>query len=389
MSTHLFNRDANGDASQIPLGGLPYYNDDIMDLQNNIVENFGVASILKGYSCVLGGCLVDEVNTTAKTVKVTAGTVLLNGTNGPVAVDFPGYEGPYPFAIQLVETDIDSRAFKVGTTFDVGKRFSTTIRTSFSFGAAGSTLESIMPTDLSANEIYFDPFTGQKAEHILGNLRSGFNEIRPNYRNTIVTQTESGRSIVGPSLNSAIGNDGRWKWLGWKTFSTTSEFTFRNAGTEGSNAGTISGQNEFKIDKNQLPKHQHSEASGFGGTLLTYDGPNNGFNGSHQHSLVNDQGNIDTAAEFGTEEVKSGNGALINGSEFRSIVGTDFSGKHVHGIQGKTGRNDETWGASQDNLDTRSRSLYCTMWHWKGYQVIDNFYSFYSGEISGMPNTNM
>ena len=375
MSTHLFNRDANGDTSQIPLGGLPIYHSEIINIQDNI-QNYGLTSILAGYTCILGGCYVDAVNTTAKTVKVTPGTVLIKD----VVVEFPGYEGPYPFAIQLVETDIDSRAFKVGTTFDVGKEYSTSIRTNFNYGTPGSTLQSVMPTDLSGYEIFFDPFTAQRSDYIISNNARGYNDIIPKYRNSSVTRTETGRSIVGPALNFVVGNgEARWKYFGFSNYQSTTDFVMRNGGTEGGNPGTIGGSNNARLGTQHLPRHQHTEAEGYNGSLVTYDGDNNSYNGSHSHKLVNDQGAIDTGAEFGSEKVRGGDGAIVNGSEFRKITGTDYSGKHKHGIAGKTGSHDETWG-SNESFSVRSRSLYCQMLRWRGAYIHSGFYKFYRVE---------
>ncbi len=381
MSTHLFNRDANGEASQIPLGGLPYYNDDVMDLQNNIVENFGVGSILKGYSCILGGCLVDEVNTDTQTIKVTPGTVFIND----VAVDFPGYEGTYPFSIQLIETDVDSRAFKVGQTFDVGKEYSTAIRTNFTF-AAGTSLELSLPTDLASDEIFFWPFTAQRSEHILKSLSTSYGEFFHTIFDDSITKTETGKSIVGTPLKPYTSDGyGRWKYLGYRSFNALGNFGVRNRGSEP--VGSLLGDNEFKIAKNQLPKHQHDED--FNGTLLTYDGANNGFNGSHEHKLVDQNGDVNSAPKAGAEEVKSGSGSGVNGDEFNFITGTEFSGKHVHGIGGKTGDRDSSWGANQSTVDVRGRALNANSWAWFGYQSVSSFYNFYTGVSNVLPYSNM
>lgn len=364
MNTKLFNTEADGFTSEFSLGGLPIFTEDLQMMQDNSTELFGMLSLLKGWSCVVRGCLVDEINTSANTVKVLPGTVLLNDK----MYHFNGYEGTYPFSIVPGSEVIDTRIFKDGDSVDVATTYTTGIRTNFSFGIASSTLESVMPTDLTDTEIYFDPFTAQKASTILKNLDISQNEIKPIARTSIISFSETGRGIVGPTLNWLVGGiEGRWLHLGWSSMVQSDDFTMRNAGFGGNTPGTTAGANDIRLIESNIPKHVHGK-----GSLGT-----SGNDGAHEHRLT------------GGASTQNGEGWATAGDNGTQSIGNSRAqttlSEHGHTIEGSTG-NGTNLKNTADRINVRGHSLYCNMMSWKGYNTIESFYKFNTGII---PYTNM
>ena len=375
MDTKLFNQASDGFMSEVSLGGLPIFTEDLQMMQDNSTELYGMLSLLKGWACIVRGCLVDEVNLNSKTIKVLPGVVILNDK----LYNFPGYQGSYPFSIVPTgPTDIDTRIFKDGNAVDVATSYSTGIRTSFSLPTPNNTLTNTVPTDLSTNEIYFDPYTAQKAEYIFSNESTMRGEMKHLWTDSTFTKTETGKDMVGGSLDWIVGNACRWKYLGWVSYSDSGQFVLRNRQNEGP---TEFGSNSITLTKGNLPEHQHSEASGYGGTLsATEGGP-----ATHQHFLADSNGNKASAAQYGSETVGGGGGAVVNGSEFKKIDRTLNDGDHSHWISGKTGKRDETWGGTADSFDVRGYSLYCLTLQFRGFASI-SFPRFFTGTF---PYSNM
>jgi hypothetical protein len=204
----LYNRDSNGFADDTSmLGGLPLYVDDIFLLENNSML-FGLYSMLKGWSCVLSGCLVDNLNTSTKTLSMTEGLILIND----LIYYVPAITNQsYPFSFIKGTETIDSRGFQDGNVKDVATSYDYAIKTSFTYIAGNN-----YPTNIISEEIYFDPFTTQRAEYILSNSNKASKELlitESNFFN--ITKTETGKNIVGGSLSAFTNNQFRWKYYGY------------------------------------------------------------------------------------------------------------------------------------------------------------------------------
>ena len=377
MDTKLFNQDPDGLMSQVSLGGVPIFTEDLQMIQDNSTELYGMLSLLKGWACTLRGCLVDKVNINNNTIKVLPGIVILNDK----LYEFPGYEGTYPFSIVPTgPTYIDTRIFKDGNAVDVATSYGVAIRTNFTPGSNDGTLNGTMPTDLSTNEIYFNPFTAQRSEYIIANASKMRQEIKQLWKGSSFSKTETGRDMDGGSLSFVVGDSCRWKYLGWTNFESSDQFVLRNKGNSQSERSS-DGSNVIKLTKGNLPEHQHSEDNAaYGGTLTAIE-----LSSDHSHFLAASDGTKASAAEFGSETVDSGGGAIVNGSEFKEINKTMNDGKHSHYIAGKTGRRDDTWGGTPDAFSTKSYSLYCLTIEFYGYGSID-FPAFFTGTL---PYTNM
>lgn len=377
-NTKLWNQGPDGFASEFSLGGLPVFSEDLQMMQNNSTELFGMLSLLKGWSCVVRGCYVDEINTANKTVKVTPGVVVINGR----LYAFDGYEGQYPFSIIKGAEAVDTRIFKDGSVQDVAIEYATAVRTSFSFGTPGNSLESLMPTNLGNEEIYFDPFTGQRAETILKNQGITQFQIIPNYNTTVVSKTETGKSIVGGNLNWLTGAaEGRWKHFGWFNNILLDGGSLRQAGSIA--AGQIAGSNNVILQKGNIPAHTHGAGSLF-----------NVNSGEHTHSTNRSStGNFSPIVSlqdtrFSTINTSSGSKEVAGSEGIRS------AGNHSHDIQGNSGNGElDSNGNGQLRLspnavDVKGKSLYCNMMAWVGYDQYSSFYRFYDSSLA-LPISNM
>jgi hypothetical protein len=369
MDTKLWNQASDGFTSEFSLGGLPIFTEDLQMMQDNSTELYGMLSLLKGWACIVRGCLVDEVNISSRTIKVLPGVVILNDK----LYDFPGYEGTYPFSIvPSGPTNIDTRIFKDGNAVDVATTYATGIRTSFSPGNNDGTLRGTVPTDLTTTEIYFDPYTAQKAEYILANNALMRGEMKQLWKSSTFTRTETGRDMVGGSLDFFVGNYCRWKYLGWVSHSNSGQFVLRNRQNEDP---TGFGSNSIRLTKDNLPEHQHSEAGGFDGSLQAT------LAGNHDHTIQTDAASAQ-AFDGGFDPGQQ----MVNPSGSRNTAGaTNTTGEHTHNISGKSGKSDETWGGTADSFDVRGYSLYCLTLEFRGLGSI-SFPSFFTGT---RPYSNM
>lgn len=245
----LYNRDANGFTSDLPLGGLPVYSDDLKQLENNSML-FGLYSMLKGWSCILSGCLVDTLNTSTNKLNMTAGLILIND----IIYSVPALTNQsYPFSFIKGAETIDTRDFQNGNINDVATSYDYAIKTSFTF-VSGKTY----PSNLTTQEIYFDPFSAQRAEYILSNINKSQHELliseAPIY--TII-KTETGKNIVGGSLSANANSQWRWKYYGYAM--NNEQRYLRSAG----NAGTLTngGADTITILRGNVPKHSHGVGS--------------------------------------------------------------------------------------------------------------------------------
>jgi hypothetical protein len=366
MSTKLFNRDSNSGLSlPISLGGLPLFGEDLTSLEDNATSLFGNLSLLKGFACVLRGCLVDALNTNAQTVTLTDGIILLND----VAMYFSGGTFNYPFSIIPGTVTVDERIFFDGNPKAVANDYSYAIRTSFTFPSipTNPTLKDIMPSDLSNTEIYFDPFTAQKATTILNNLRTGLNEIRTIAGTMLVNVTETGQAIVGTAPSALFnGVYGRWKYLGYTSYRNQGIFDIKNFDGESGIAGTFKGENAISLALQNIPAHTHDS-----GSLIA----NKDANSKHQHYLRN-AGNVSSGDGSGG----AGMGATFNDIRFSTPLSNPaYDGSHSHTISGQTG-NGETFGLKQtpSPVDVSGKGLLCNIISWNGYQSVNQFYNFNS-----------
>lgn len=388
METKLWNRDADGFASEIPVGGLPVFTDDLQSMQDVSTELFGTLGLLKGWSCVLRGCLVDELNTQAKTVTITEGIVLINDT----IYYFPGVTNQtYPFSIVKGTETVDSRIFKDAGVKDVAITFNTGIRTSFTFGSPGSTLESLMPTNLSEEEIYFDPFTAQKAEYILKSLSTDKDEVKSLASTSSVDQTETGKSVVGGSLNYLTGQgEGRWKHLGWRSYNFITQgrqFVLRNGGT----TGTIGGSNSVVLTRGNIPTHTHGSGNlATGSETDSDDIATRTATGAHGHDFTGQPPTQFGSTTFFTK-IPGPTQPGLTGPSIPTFIDSQ-TGDHNHIIKGYTsdgavGQNIATQlKANPDSIDVKGESLSVAMFRWESYTSVQGFYKF-STEV--LPFANM
>lgn len=255
---------ANNLPTDFAIGGLPLFSDDIKQLETN-ANIWGITSVLKGWSVILSGCLVDEVDTDSNLCTVTSGLVLIDD----IVYEFDGYTGTYPFSITPGIQTTDERIFKDGNLKSVAIEYDYAIRTAFTPVA-----NKPYPSDLSWNEIYFDPFCGQRAEIVLNNLQREIGETKTNvlsstnYQSSlIIERTETNKQITGSSKpNRYILGNMRWANIGWSEFGNPTK-NIRNS-TSMTSAGNTGGadSNTVTLDISNIPQHHH----GYWDTLDVY-----------------------------------------------------------------------------------------------------------------------
>jgi hypothetical protein len=248
----LFNRGSNNLPTDISLGGLPLYNDDLVQLESNAYQ-FGIPSILRGWSVILSGCLVDDLNISTKKLSLTEGYVMIND----IVYYIPALTNQsYPFSIIPGSTTIDSRPFQDGTLRDVSVSYNYALKTSFTFNANEN-----YPTNLGVNEIYFDPFSAQRYEWVTGNMGKSAGEQQITTKTlTSITETQTGKLIVGGALSviATYGSQLKWKYLGWSPI-TLGKYLKNIPITS---AITSGGRASFTLGKPNIPTHTHTFTGG-------------------------------------------------------------------------------------------------------------------------------
>jgi hypothetical protein len=259
---------ANGLPTDYSIGGLPLFSDDLVQMETN-AQLFGLYSMLRGWSCILSGCEISEIDTDTKTLTILPGLILLND----VVYETPLMEGQsYPFSFRKGTQTLDTRIFKDGNAKDVAITYEHAVRTAFTYSDGikdGGTVTSqpdsnisvnIYPLDITDEEIFFDPFTCQKAEYILNNKSRVFGETKMINTNLSVdgilfkddvTKTETGNNVTGAivlnkkSKTAGFPNIMRWKYYGYESQGATSIANTRlgddfNSGGNFSNTITLS-----------------------------------------------------------------------------------------------------------------------------------------------------
>lgn len=375
-STNLFNRDLNNKIAQPrSIGGLPFFNRDINDAQDNSTVLFGITSILRGVNCILEGCLVDEVKTDKSYIKVSKGTILLEG----IVYQVDEYEGIWPFAYIPGTEEIDTRTFESNDSVDVAVKHGYTTTTSFTY-PSGSGFNSVFPNNLTAG-IYMNPFTMQRAEYLIGNNSKKLNEITSIYGEDVIRKTETNKTIEGGTFSAKHSSGkGQWADFGWTNLkdSISSGSNPRMAIADGSkNPGSGNGkEHSASLVLRNVPRHVHRS-----GTLGM-----SSFGGEHFHAVkgktINFENGGHASEALGEAGVQNHDGSFKTGNP----AGSD-DGSHGHDIFGTTenGSNLGSGGSqlpsTPDSFSVEGAAFYVKMLKWDGYRtVIDNAPFFITGQ---------
>lgn len=328
----LFNRDPSTNLpNNISIGGLPLFNDDIIQLETNAIQ-FGIPSMFKGYSLILSGCLIDDLNITTKKCSITEGIILIDD----VIYNIPRLENQtYPFSIIAGAQTIDTRTFQNGEPKDVSIEYFYAIKTSFVFDVNAN-----YPNNLTTKEIYFDPFSLQRKEYLLSNQSKGIGELIFT-KNSIfnITKTQTGKNIVGGAISclNAFGNTLKWKYAGYTIFNNGTSQYLKNT-LLGQTPVNTGGRTTMMLMIANLPAHSFS----FSATTST-DGEH-----SHYNTYVGDS-SLDSGGQF---PLARQNADIYQGW---STLGLRPAGNHSHTITGNT----NTLGSSSPiNLDPLYTSAY-------------------------------
>lgn len=357
-----YNRDSRGYTLDFENGGLPVFNDDLKQLEINTTIS-SVYGLLKGFSCILSGCLITNVNTTTKTCNLSEGLVLI----GDIVYQVSALTNQtYPFSIiQGDETD-DVRGFADNNYYTVATTYNYSIRTNFIF----DDVLDLYPSNINSEgkEIYFDPFSAQRAEYIIENINKGKGEmLLKNISTTSITKDERGGNIVGSTSWLSSGVYTKYKYYGYSVLSNSAGKLSLN-----SSAGSSTGSNSLTLVSNNIPAHNHTLGSnGF----TTQDGGhfhnfNNAFN---SENLIPTTGKV---FAYGVSSRLTNKNDIIAPTIGLSSAGKDFdnnplafsditytNGLHSHGLGGTTDNNTTT----NSSIDITGKEYGVQGLVWNGY----------------------
>lgn len=330
-----FNKDLSGYTISFDNGGVPIFNDDLKNLELNTTIS-SVYSLFKGFNVVLSGCLITNINTTSKTCDMSAGLVLIDDI--VYQVDALSNH-TYPFSIINGSEVDDVRGFKNGNFNTVATTYNYSIRTNFVYGWS----QDLYPNNISTSEIFFDPFTCQRAEYVLDALskKAGDISLTTQTSSTTVTKDEQGNNIIGTLnyLNDISGTKFlKWKYFLYTPIESTGKLGFGYPQFE-------SGSDSVILTANNLPAHNHNI------------GPNANVvaDGQHDHQFDNafySETSFATGSIFGMQTSKLGlslvnqignSGAVDynnNPIAFKDL--TENRGQHTHALSGRTENNTTT-----------------------------------------------
>ncbi len=326
--TTLFNRDANQQISQLPLGGMPIFLEDIQNLEQAAIA-YGISSQLDGWSVILSGCLVSNVNLLTNKLDLTSGYFMIDNiiyyTEGLTDQTFP-----FSF-VPGTQTD-DNRIFDDGDSKTVAINYDYGINVSFTYDVSSS-----YPQELFSDpkQIFFDPFTHQKQEYVLANLSKSVNEAIFVRSAPLVTYTETGNLIVGGQLSLYTSDSLKWRFFGYYIRSGTGYIK---------SVGTASVVSNVSVGDNLIPVSAIPPLTYGKGTLVTASA------GNHDHDFNNllyptlgstSNPNIIIPANSGNGKPLTGinpvNNSVNANSKMLAIAdSTDAAGTHIHQITGRT-----------------------------------------------------
>jgi len=338
----IFNAGADKFSIGFEEGGVPYYNTDVLNSQDN-AQLWGIPSIYRDYNMVLSGCLVDEVNITDGTIKITEGFVLYQNLVFRVS----NYDGSYPVQIQINDPIVEQRDFKSGETHDATLVYTSQWTTSIT-------------TPTSNNyPIIFKPFCDQRIENYNENIGKVLGEIREvMVTRNVRTKTDTTKTIQGGTLTiPQCGIFAGWEQVvDARVTVPANNSTYVLADTFGDWARTLL--------TNNLPEHQHelSQAEHDSTATTTLNGQhshnvdnvNMSQNGNHSHEftfsgdenldnssfypLLRQNPDIDLVAS-GYNNTQRRAGLTDNGEHNHTLSGnTSEQSNHEHNLLGNTGK---------------------------------------------------
>lgn len=353
-----YNRDTNHFTLDFPTGGLPMFSDDLKQLEINATIS-SVYSILKGFSCVLSGCLITNVNTTAKTCNLSEGLVLINDIVYQVSAVT---NQTYPFSIQIGNEEDEVRVFKTNNSYTIATTYNYSIRTNFIF----DDVLDLYPSNVTNKEVYYDPFTSQRAEYIIENINKGKGEmLLKNISTTSITKDERGGNIVG-ATSWLSGVYTKYKYYGYSVLSNTSGKLSLN-----STVGSSTGSDSVTLMANNLPAHNHTLGSN---TFTTQNGGHfHDFNNAFNSENVTPSGKI---FAYGVSDFLTNKNDIIAPTIGLASAGKDYdnnplafsdityaNGTHSHTLSGNTDNNVTT----NSSIDITGKQYGISGLVWNGY----------------------
>lgn len=331
----IFNAGADKFSIGFEEGGVPYYNTDVLNSQDN-AQLWGLPSMYRNYNMVLSGCLVDELNLSNSTIKIKSGFVLIQN----LVYKVPAYEGVFPVELKVADPIVEQRDFKSGETHDATLKYTISWVTNLSTGTATN-----FP-------IQFKPFCNQRVE----NYNENMGKVKGEIREVMVTKntrskTDTGKTIVGGAVSLSEAG----VFAGWEQV-VDARVTVATDNSQFTPLGLSYGNRNVLLTKFNLPPHQHELTNGVNsstalsspinghthgkGTLDTVDG------GSHTHKFSHSGDNqLDHQSKYPNARNYpdvympwSDMGMLPSGNHGHDITGsTANAGSHQHTLSGNTG----------------------------------------------------
>lgn len=370
MALKLYNRDNNVFfpatntidgffTAPLPLGGVPVYTDDLVQLEDNSLY-YGLYALLNSWNCVLSGCLIDTLNTNTNQLTMTEGIIIINS----IVYYVPAITTPmtYPFSYIPGAVDADERLMQTNVLQQVANTYNFAIKTNFTYTAGN-----IYPDNITDGEIYFDPFTAQRAEYIIANINKGYNELLLTEANIYsINKTETGKSIVGNVLSAVTTNQGQ-TWFQWRYYGYSMLNQQKVLRSAGLNSTLIDGGNDSStLTYNNLPAHWHGVSQGVG-------------NGTPQK-----------VANVTTDTITFNNSNINNGpnKSFNAGNGGNVLLNYTTESLSVTGNTDSGYGFDNNPLAAKTPlstlPTYRSSYHfsWQGYSNVSNLgYTFWTNQI--------
>ena len=345
----IFNAGADKFSIGFEEGGVPYYNTDVLNSQDN-AQLWGIPSIYRNYNMILSGCLVDEL-TLGGTIKITEGFVMIQN----LVYKVPAYTGTYPVELKANDPVVQQRDFKSGETHDATYTYTVSWVTNLTTATATN-----FP-------IQFKPFCNQRVDNYNENMGKILGELREiNVTKNTRTKTDTTKTIIGGEVS--IVDSGLL--AGWEQV-VDARVTIPTENTIFTALGSNAGSSNRNITKSNLPPHRHETHNGVNGSTINISAVGNHFHGAGTYNANAGSAATHKHTVKGKTIKYSGGGSAVEALGYAgtqpdgafktgSPANTD-DGNHSHdigGLSGDSGNHSHTAsGATGYGLFTSSTQL--------------------------------
>lgn len=376
----IFNAGADKFSIGFEEGGVPYYNTDVLNSQDN-AQLWGIPSMYRDYNIILSGCKVDELNLSTTTIKIQEGYALIQN----LVYKVPAYNGTYPVELKVSDPVVEQRDFKSGETHDATLKYTISWVTTLTTATATN------------HPIQFKPFSNQRLESFQNNMGKVQGEIRELYiTSTNRKKTDTGKTIQGGSVPLADSG----MFAGWTQVISNNVTVGYDPANTVRTLGFEFGLNNSLLNSLHLPAHRHETNNGVNGSTTKVDTVadhnhkvdlQTNVNGVHHHDfsrsgdntldhsghypLLRQNGDVTVYPNYGGN---SNAGMRDAGSHTHDVAGlTQDAGGHTHSVSGMTGEGEWTV-SSQTPYQRTQPSVVVLRLKYVGMAEMFNHVQFYS-----------